>query len=424
MFQWGGVEVCAACGGASSAPVGGVDNPHAPASRALGLANGEERDELLMAKPQVWFAIPSASPAKCRKTLPAWRRQGYKIAVLQNYERGDIPADIAVWSDHYPGWPGSVNMLCKSIVPNDVQIVVSGGDDMYPDADHTADELAAQFLGRFPDTFGVMQPHGDEFLAARRYCGSPFLGRAWFETMYGGRGGMYAGYHHNYADNELYWVAKGLGALWERPDLTHFHEHFTRAGHAAPAYWTSVRKNDLHDCLLYYARVHEGFSGHEATTGPGAGRPFDRTLSRAEMLVLADQRLLRVAIDNPFASAIGQGLQRCADAGLTPVALYGMGFHTQVGAAALAEPPVEISCIIDDNSANHGRTPWSIPVVSREQALARGVKAVVLSGNSVEDRLWANCQVFRDAGVRVVRLYREGEGTDTNAAAGAVLAAA
>src|SRR5262249_55012245 len=160
------------------------------------------------------------------------------------------------------------------------------------------------FLDRFPDTFGVMQPHGDEFLAARRYCGSPFIGRAWFETMYGGQGGMYAGYHHNYADNELFWVARGLGALWERPDLSHFHDHFTRDGRPQPADWSSVRKKDLHDCLLYYARVHGNFPGHAPVRGPGAHRGFDASMPREEMLILADQRLLRVAIDNPFAIAI------------------------------------------------------------------------------------------------------------------------
>jgi hypothetical protein len=282
--------------------------------------------------------------------------------------------------------------------------VVSGGDDMLPDPNHTAQELAAQFMERFPDTFGVMQPHGDEYLAAKRYCGSPFLGRAFFDSMYGGRGAMYDGYHHNYADNELYWVAKGLGALWERPDLSHFHEHFTRTGAAAPDYWSSVRKNDLKDCLLYYARVHENFPGHEPI-GSMKSRRFDRGMSKQEMLVLADQRLLRVAMENPCSDALGRGLAQAAKDGHESVAIYGFGFHTQVGAAALCEPPVQINCIIDDNTSNHGRRPWNIPVVSRDEVLQRNVTAVILSGNSVEDRLWDNCAALRAAGVAVYRLY-------------------
>ena len=66
---------------------------------------------------EVWFAIPSASVERCRLRLPAWRERGYRIAILQNEERGDIPADITRWSDRYPGWAESINILCRDIVP-------------------------------------------------------------------------------------------------------------------------------------------------------------------------------------------------------------------------------------------------------------------------------------------------------------------
>lgn len=354
----------------------------------------------------VWFVIPSANPSNCRNVLPRWRERGYKIAVLQNFERGEIPADICLWRDSYPGWPESVNILCRDVVPKSCNLIVSGGDDMLPDPNHTASELAEQFFERFRDGFGVMQPHGDEFLCAKRYCGSPFVGRAWFENMYGGRGPMYGGYHHNYADNELYWVAKGMGALWERPDLSHFHDHFTREGRKEPAYWSGVKQKDLQDCLLYYARVHQHFAGHEpANDGYAARRAFDTTMPKEEMLVLAEQRLFRVAIDNPYAGAIHTALTTCAKAGQKVVAIYGFGLHTQVAGSALREPPVKIACIIDDNEANQGRVAWGIPVVSREKALAMGVEAVILSGNSVEDALWANAAIFRERGIPVHRMY-------------------
>lgn len=356
---------------------------------------------------EVWFAIPSANPQKCRKVLPAWRERGYKIAVLQNFEAGDIPADIAAWFDHYPGWPESVNILCRDIVPASCDLIVSGGDDMLPDPNHTAEELADQFFEHFPDGFGVMQPHGDEFLSAKRYCGSPFIGRGWFESMYAGAGPMYGRYHHNYADNELYWVAKGLGALWERPDLSHFHDHFTRTGQAQPAYWESVKRKDLPDCLLYYARVHEHFPGHAPAANAGVQPPraFDTSMPKDQMLALAEQRLFRVAIDNPYAEAITGALLACKDAGQDPVAIYGFGLHTQVAGSALREPPVTVACIIDDNESNQGRVAWGIPVVSKEQALRMGVRAVILSGNSVEDALWANAAIFRERGVQVRRIY-------------------
>lgn len=354
---------------------------------------------------EVWFVIPSASPEKCRKVLPVWRERGYRTAVLQNFEQGDIPADIAEWFDYYPGWPESVNILCRDIVPKACKLIVSGGDDMLPDPNHTAQELAAQFFRKFPDGFGVMQPHGDEFLCAKRYCGSPFIGRAWFETMYAGKGPMYGGYHHNYADNELFWVAKGLNALWERPDLSHFHDHFTRDGREQPRYWESVRNKDLKDCLLYYSRVHENFPGHAPLRGPGAARVYDTAMPRPQMLTLAEQRLFRVACDNPYANALTRAFVQCAVAGHRNIAVYGCGLHTQVGGAALCEPAVRIACIIDDNPANHTRTMWNIPIVSRDRALQMGVDAVVLSGNSVEDKLWDNTAIFRDRAIPVLRLY-------------------
>jgi hypothetical protein len=216
---------------------------------------------------------------------------------------------------------------------------------------------------------------------------------------------MYGRYHHNYADNELYWVAKGLHALWERPDLSHFHDHFTRTGQSQPAYWESVKRNDLPDCLLYYARVHEHFPGHEPIAGMREARSFDVTMLKDQMLALAEQRLFRVAIDNPYADAIGRTLLACRDAGQDPVAIYGFGLHTQVAGSALREPPVKVACIIDDNESNHGRVAWGIPVVSREAALRMGVRAVILSGNSVEDALWTNAAVFRERGIEVRRIY-------------------
>jgi hypothetical protein len=371
-----------------------------------------------MPKPEVWFAIPSASPDKCRAVLPIWKKMGYRIAVLQGPNRADIPADICVWTDSYVGWAHSVNFLCKEVVPASCQIVVTGGDDMLPDPNHTADELAEQFLNRFPNTFGVMQPHGDEYLASRRYCGSPFLGRAWIDTMYAGAGPFFGNYFHNWADNELYWVARGLGALWERPDLSHFHDHFTRSGRTQPTYWKNIENRDLDDCLLYYSRAMTGFAGHEPLPTPATtGRVLDSTQDRSERVVLAKQRMLGLAIHNPYASALAGALERCGAEGLSPVAIYGMGAHTRIGGAALCQPSVPIECIVDDNPTRHGTRAWNIPIVSAQSALSRGVKAVILSAVAVEDDLWAKAQIFRDAGVPVIRLYAPRDSGSSSSAA-------
>lgn len=356
-----------------------------------------------MRSTEVWFAIPSASVARCRQNLPLWREKGYRIAVLQNVERGEIPADIVEWSDTYPGWAESINILCRRIVPRSAGLVVSGGCDMQPDPRHTADELAAQFFERFPDGFGVMQPHGDSFMQARHYCGSPFLGRAWIDTMYGGTGPMHGGYRHNWADNELYWVARCLGALWERPDLSHFHAHFTRdGGEEKPAWWVSnVERYDRQDLELFIRRKWTRFPGHEP-------RGLDRTLDPRPLFedkVLHAERAHEALYGGRGKRLLTEALERCAARGLTPVAIYGAGRHTRNLGEAMMDPPVDVACIIDDDARAHGRRLWGRPVVSRAQALGSGVRAVILSSDAHEGAMWDKCAGFFRAGAQVMRLY-------------------
>lgn len=357
---------------------------------------------------EVWYAIPSANPENCRARLPVWREHGYKVAVLQNWKRGEIPADLVVWSDHYPGWPGSVNLLCREIVPKTATIVVSGGDDMLPDPNFTAQELAEQFLERFPDTFGVMQPTGDGYMSCDGYCGSPWLGRAWFERAYGGRGPMWGEYRHNWADKELHWVAKGLGVLWQRPDLTHKHEHFTRGGEDRPDYWAAtVAPKDQHDVELFLSRKWAHFPGHEPL---GATSKYDHALAAK-----GDDRTAEQHWSNLYGPQCAPGswmqrmraaLESCAVRGMRRVALYGAGTHTRTVAPALAEPPVEVAAIIDDNPKMIGKKLFGFPVVSVDQARSLRLDAVILSANSHEETLWERSAPLRDAGVEVIRLYK------------------
>ncbi len=181
--------------------------------------------------PEVWLALPSASVEMSRKNLPAWRAMGYKVAVYQGRERGEIPADVCVYSDEYHGWSDAVNRLCLSIVPKSADIVVAAGDDMLPDPHVDAGTIGRQFLERYPDLFGVMQPHGDPYLGARLYCGSPWMGRAYFENMYGGRGPTWPQYRHNWTDNEI----TGWRGAWGCCGRGRICRSFTITFHAAGA---------------------------------------------------------------------------------------------------------------------------------------------------------------------------------------------
>jgi len=356
---------------------------------------------------EVWYAIPSANPENCRARLPVWREMGYRVAVLQNWKRGEIPADLVVWSDTYPGWPGSVNLLCREIVPKTATIVVSGGDDMLPDPNFTAQQLAEQFLERFPDTFGVMQPTGDGFMSCEHYCGSPWMGRRWIDQINGGRGPLWDGYCHNWADNELLWVAKGLSALWQRPDLTHRHEHFSRTGEERPDYWhATVAPKDRADVELFLKRKWSDFPGHEPL---GGGARFDARLAARHGARLAEfhwhGQFGAEATGRSAADRLFDAIAECEARGHRRIGLYGAGSHTR--ALARVIPSGRFVCVIDDDPRAGAEPVFGLSPVTLDDARKLKLDAVILSSTCHEQSMWRRCESLRRDGVDVVRLYED-----------------
>lgn len=222
-----------------------------------------------MSAGEVWYAIPSASAANCARTLPEWRERGYKIALLQDADnRFEAEADVIVAPfERYRGYGASINHLIRAVVPKEAPIVVTGGDDMYPEMSRTAGEIAQEFLKRFPDTFGVMQPTGDAYASTREICGSPWIGRAFAERAYGGRGPYCEEYFQLFEDQELHDVASRLGVLWMRRDLMHFHHHWRRArgdDAAPPAYLEASLRRESESRAIYERRRAAGFPGSAA----------------------------------------------------------------------------------------------------------------------------------------------------------------
>ena len=102
---------------------------------------------------------------------------------------------------------------------------------------------------------------------------------------------------------------------------------------------------------------------------------------------------------------VRRALADLASRGLGPVALYGAGHFTRSIGPALADPPVEVACIIDDDPASQGGALHGLPIVSKRGAIERDVRAVVLSANQWEGTLWEASGPLRDAGIEVVRLF-------------------
>jgi hypothetical protein len=224
---------------------------------------------------------------------------------------------------------------------------------------------------------------------------------------------MFGGYRHNWADNELYWVSKCLGALWERPDLSHRHEHFTRTGEAPPEYWKKqVGDQDRRDTQLYIARSWQNFPGHEPLADEaGKNRVYDQGVfdknygGFAEMYWVTRYGFAEMRGSPAF--RFERAMTALATKGCRKVGVFGAGTHTRALAMAFAQPRVPIACFIDDNPVLQGTWLWNYPVVSVAQAAQMGLDAVVLSSNSMEEQLATKAAPLAAAGIEIVRLYGE-----------------
>ncbi len=202
--------------------------------------------------PKSWYCIPSARPvAEVAPVVAKWKAMGYGVALQRDdYSRGDcfedhIDVGDGSWLCHvrpYLGYAEAVNFLAAEVLRDhpEVDWIVCGGDDTYPDPNKHADIIAAECSEAFAttwniSTFGVMQPTGDRWndglgIIIDRIAGSPWLGREWCRRANGGRGPLWPEFQHQFVDEHLQNYAQHLGVFLQRPDLTHYHAHAQRDG--------------------------------------------------------------------------------------------------------------------------------------------------------------------------------------------------
>lgn len=112
------------------------------------------------------------------------------------------------------------------------------------------------------------------------------------------------------------------------------------------------------------------------------------------------------------AEAVGRMQAKLSElhaSGVSSVLIYGAGRHTLKTGETLGRSPVKIVGVIDDALGGRGERLWNWPVLSLEEAKAAGAQAVVISSDSIEDRLYENsAAVLAGAGLQVHRLYGEG----------------
>lgn len=213
-------------------------------------------------KYEIWYAIPSANVDRANICLERWKEKGYKTCVLIDKGRErPYPAltDLLIESDPYEGYFKSANLLVQSI-DRTADVIVTGGDDMFPDPDHDPMKIAEECFMKFPDGLFVMQPIGDMMPGTDKICGSPWFGRGWIDRAYGGKYVFWPGYSAFFGDEELKEVSQKLRVLWQRSDLTQYHDHWSRPG--GPKKTEYQVKNDRHwdqDKKTFFARKASRF---------------------------------------------------------------------------------------------------------------------------------------------------------------------
>lgn len=263
----------------------------------------------------VWLTIPSSRPPEeANPCLAAWRERGYKIALWCD-KPSDVAAKFCDWgvASEYPGYANSCNHLIAHVFANwpDAEFGVIGGDDVWPDPNKSAEEIAQECKAHFYNTieltyppsrpawaydargtwpdrcggnshdawglFGVMQPTGDRFAEGQidRIAGSAWIGREFALRVNRGNGPLWPEYTHMFVDEELQNVAIKYGVFWQRPDLVQMHRCYARASDAidSPAIAARHPAHITHDGYtmehwkkyeaLFLERKAEGFPGSE-----------------------------------------------------------------------------------------------------------------------------------------------------------------
>ena len=249
----------------------------------------------------VWYCIPSARPPEeAEPVLRQWRERGYKLALMRDptalrdcdivmgldrlpmatphgcarfmrFQRALSTLDV-VHVCVYPGYSLAVNQLVRDIMGRDplAEWLVTGGDDVSPDPNHSAEKIAKECSVHFAGTFGVMQPTGDykrwPNSDIREICGSPWMGREFCRRINQGHGPMWPEYFHMFNDEELQLVALKYRCFWQRPDLIHHHEHWQRQpGRAEPAHLKRANSRENWDAMkaIFERRKAAGFPESE-----------------------------------------------------------------------------------------------------------------------------------------------------------------
>jgi hypothetical protein len=209
-------------------------------------------------------------------------QRDHKEAPAAGLSRGEFDGpqweNIRVFFRPYVGYAEACNFIAADLLSTtDAEWLVFAGDDIYPDPDHTADEIAAELRLHFDThgitTFGVMQPTGDRWSdgqgpMSERVAGSAWCGREFCRRVNRGKGPLWHEYFHYCVDEELQEVATRLGIFWQCRGLVQRHEHYMRSGDAVvaakvPAHLEAANADFMNARRKFATRKANGFPGSE-----------------------------------------------------------------------------------------------------------------------------------------------------------------
>jgi len=208
----------------------------------------------------VWMLAPSIR-LDADDVFARWTCAGYHVAAfIDPGTRVPKNCSLAI-EDRYEGYAKSINRLWREVT-DVADIIIAGSDDLYPCADKSAQDLAADFFARFPDGFGVM--HLAKYdLSQGQSTDHCWMGADYARRINRGAGPYWPDYYHFFDDTEAGEVADRLTVLWRRRDLGQRHAHWSLSTNQPPPHLGKAQSQWAISKALFEQRKHAGYPGHE-----------------------------------------------------------------------------------------------------------------------------------------------------------------
>ena len=206
----------------------------------------------------VLVAWPTVDVEEANRTAEEWKVRGYETAIL--VETGiEMPKNIdsCINEPEWKGFPNAANQLCQAF-GSLYDVIVIGGNDLFPDLDKDAHTLETEFKQHFGGTFGLMHPTGDRYGLIDEAAVCPWIGAEYIDRM---PGPYCEEYYHYFCDGELQDVAVLNGTFWQREDVSQYHAHWSRLLSPRPQHLMKAKDHHPEDQRTYERRKANNFPG-------------------------------------------------------------------------------------------------------------------------------------------------------------------